>query len=84
MTYRFLFKAVGEPNLLATEAGVRLGQMSEFSLLLVAVALQTHLINQSAAVLVQFATLITFMVSSMVVVLRYPTPIALSDQLRRD
>ena len=58
--------------------------MSEFSLLLVAVALQTQLVSQNAAVLVQFATLITFMVSSMLVVLRYPTPIALSDRLRRD
>ena len=58
--------------------------MSEFSLLLIAVALQTQLVSQNAAVLVQFATLITFAVSSMVVVLRYPTPIALSDRLRRD
>ena len=84
LTYKFLFKAAGEPDLLALEAGVRLGQMSEFSLLLIAVALQTQLVSQNAAVLVQFATLITFAVSSMVVVLRYPTPIALSDRLRRD
>jgi Kef-type K+ transport system membrane component KefB len=84
LAYKFLFKAAGEPDLLALEAGVRLGQMSEFSLLLMAVALQTQLVSQNAAVLVQFATLITFAVSSMVVVLRYPTPIALSDRLRRD
>jgi Kef-type K+ transport system membrane component KefB len=84
LAYKFLFKAAGEPALLALEAGVRLGQMSEFSLLLMASALQAQLISQNAAVLVQFATLITFAVSSMVVVLRYPTPIALSDRLRRD
>ena len=30
------------------------------------------------------ATLLTFVVSSYVVVLRYPTPIALSDRLRRN
>jgi len=84
LAFKFLFKTAGEPNPLATEAGMRLGHMSEFSLLLVASALQAQLISQSAAVLVQFATLITFVVSSTVVVLRYPTPIALSDRLRRD
>ena len=71
-------------DILAGEAGVRLGQMSEFSLLLVAVALQAQTISQQAANLVQLATLITFVVSSAFVVLRYPSPIALSERLRRD
>jgi len=69
---------------LAGEAGVRLGQMSEFSLLLVAVAVQAQTISHQAAHLVQVATLITFVVSSTFVVLRYPSPIALSEHLRRD
>ena len=68
----------------AGEAGVRLGQMSEFSLLLVAVAVQAQTISHQAAHLVQVATLITFVVSSTFVVLRYPSPIALSEHLRRD
>ncbi len=58
--------------------------MSEFSLLLVAVAIQAQAMSQEAANLVQLATLITFVVSSAFVVLRYPTPISLSERLRRD
>ena len=84
VTYRTLLTKFGESTILAGEAGVRLGQMSEFSLLLVAVALQAQTISQQAANLVQLATLITFVVSSAFVVLRYPSPIALSEHLRRD
>lgn len=84
VTYRVLFRKFGESNILAGEAGVRLGQMSEFSLLLVAVAMQSRAISLEAANLVQLATLITFVVSSAFVVLRYPSPIALSERLRRD
>ena len=84
VTYRALLRRFGETTLLAGEAGVRLGQMSEFSLLLVAVALQAQTISQQAAHLVQLATLITFIASSAFVVLRYPSPIALSEHLRRD
>ena len=84
VTYRALLRRYGESTVLAGEAGVRLGQMSEFSLLLVAVALQTQTISQQAVHLVQVATLITFVVSSTFVVLRYPSPIALSEHLRRD
>ena len=84
VTYRALLRRYGESTILAGEAGVRLGQMSEFSLLLVAVAVQAQTISQQAAHLVQVATLITFVVSSTFVVLRYPSPIALSEHLRRD
>ena len=84
VTYRALLRRYGESTVLAGEAGVRLGQMSEFSLLLVAVAVQAQTISQQAAHLVQVATLITFVVSSTFVVLRYPSPIALSEHLRRD
>jgi hypothetical protein len=58
--------------------------MSEFSLLLVAVALQVQVMSTKAGALVQLATLITFVISSTVVVFRYPNPIALSERLRRD
>ena len=84
VTYRALLRRYGESTVLAGEAGVRLGQMSEFSLLLVAVAVQAQTISHQAAHLVQVATLITFVVSSTFVVLRYPSPIALSEHLRRD
>jgi hypothetical protein len=58
--------------------------MSEFSLLLAVLAVQHGAIGQQASYLIQLATLITFLVSSYLVVLRFPTPIAVSDALRRD
>ena len=66
------------------EIGVRLGQISEFSLLIAVLALDLKVIGEKASYLIQVATLLTFIVSSYLIVLRYPTPIAISDKLRRD
>jgi predicted Kef-type K+ transport protein len=63
---------------------VRLGQASEFSLLVASIALTTHLISDYASNLIQATTILTFIVSSYLVVLKYPTPIALSDKMRKD
>ncbi len=57
---------------------------SEFSLLIAVLALEQEIIGNQASYLIQVATLLTFMVSSYVIVMRYPTPIAISDKLRRD
>ena len=84
LVFMGLFRSAGESRALAGEAGVRLGQMSEFSLLLIMVAVQGGLVSLDAATTVQLATIITFVVSAYAVVMRYPTPIALSDRLRRD
>ena len=82
--YRFLVVRLAETPKLAWETGARLGQMSEFSLLLVFVALETGMASQQSASMVQLATILTFIASSYLIVLRYPTPIAISDRLRRD
>lgn len=68
----------------ALEIGVRLGQISEFSLLVAYVAKDRDVIGDPAYNLIQFATILTFIVSSYVIVWRYPTPISLTDNLRRD
>jgi Kef-type K+ transport system membrane component KefB len=82
--YRFLLKGVSEKRTLAWDLGFRLGQASEFSLLIAYVATAGSLISNQASLLIQAATIITFVVSSYIVVLNYPTPIAISDDLRRD
>ena len=82
--FHYLLAGVKEPQHVSWEVGVRLGQMSEFSILLVYVALSEKLLSVSASNLIQTATVFTFIVSSYFVVMRYPTPIALSDKLRRD
>ena len=82
--FRFALRRVSETNKLGWETGFRLGQMSEFSLLIVFVALQSNLIDTSTVYFVQLATLVTFIGSSYLIVLRYPTPVAVSEKLRRD
>ena len=82
--FRFALRKVSETNRLGWETGFRLGQMSEFSLLIVFVALQSAIIDSATVYFVQLATLVTFVGSSYLVVLRYPTPVAVSDKLRRD
>jgi Kef-type K+ transport system membrane component KefB len=84
VAFKFMLIRVSETEKLGWETGWRLGQMSEFSLLIAFMALQTGLIASSAAYLIQVATMITFIGSSYMIVLRYPTPIAVSDKLRRD
>ena len=84
VVFRTLLVRAAETNSLAWEIGVRLGQMSEFSLLMVFIALQSGLMSQRAASLIQLATILTFVASSYLIVFRYPTPIAVSDRLRRD
>lgn len=82
--FRYLLVRTGESEKRSHEVGYRLGQMSEFSLLLAVLALDMQVIGQGASYLIQLATLLTFLVSSYLVVARFPTPIAVSDKLRRD
>lgn len=84
VVYRFLLQGVSEQRSLAWDLGFRLGQVSEFSLLIAYVAAGGALISNQASLLIQATTIITFVVSSYIVVLNYPTPIAISDHLRRD
>ena len=84
VVYRFLLKGVSEKRVLAWDLGFRLGQASEFSLLIAYVATSAALISEQASLLIQATTIVTLLVSSYIVVLNYPTPIAISDRLRRD
>ncbi len=84
LTFRQLLTRAGESRARAAEIGFRLGQMSEFSLLISVLALSNGLIGERAAYLVQIATVLTFLVSPYLIVLQYPTPIGVKDALRRD
>ena len=67
-----------EQGSLAWEVGFRLGY-SEFSLLLVLLAGQASLLSEGAITTIQAVAVLTFILSSYAVVLRYPTPIALDE-----
>ena len=82
--FRWLLLRTGESENRSHEVGYRLGQMSEFSLLLAVLALENQVIGTEASYLIQLSTLVTFLVSSFLVVRRFPTPIAVNDALRRD
>jgi len=84
LVYKFLLNKSGESNEEAAEIGIRLGQASEFSLLIAVLAQDSQLISLTASYLIQLSTILTIIVSSYLIVLRYPTPIAISDELRRD
>lgn len=84
VVFRWLLLRAGEPERLARETGVRLGQISEFSLLVVVLALDTKFIGDVASNAIQLATVLTFVASTYLIVLRYPTPIAVRDNLRQD
>ena len=84
LVFEFLLFKADEIKNISREVGIRLGQVSEFSLLITVLALESGYIGEVVSTMLQLTTLITFILSSYIIVLRYPTPIAISDRLRRD
>lgn len=84
LAFRWLLQRSGETATFSMEVGVRLAQISEFALFIAVLAYEAQVIGARASYLVQVATLITFVISSYWVMLKYPTPIAVSARLRRD
>jgi len=84
LIYRFLLVREGESKQVSWEVGVRLGQASEFSLLIAYLAGGSTLIGLKTSFLIQAATILTFIVSSYWVVIKYPTPLATKSKLRQD
>jgi Kef-type K+ transport system membrane component KefB len=82
--YYGLLRNVSEKKKLAWDIGLRLGQISEFSLLIAYVAAGASLIGKEASHLIQATAIITFVASSYIVIFNCMTPIAVSDKLRRD
>ncbi len=81
--FRQCFIWAGERVPIANELGFRLGQGSEFSILVAFAALYAGLISEQAAMVLQTTTLVTFVLSTYWVVRRFPTPIS-GGALRRD
>ena len=82
--YQALLRGQSESQSLSWDIGFRLGQNSEFSLLIAYVAFNTQLIGNNASHLIQAAAIITFLISSYIVVFNFPNPIATNGKLRRD
>ena len=84
LVFNWGFKLAGETPEHARELGVRLGQGSEFSLLVAFSALSSGVISQHSSHLIQLVVVLTFVVSTYWVVNRYPTPISYKSGQRRD
>ena len=82
--YHYLLRKHRESQSLAWDIGFRLGQNSEFSLMIAYIAFSNGLISTEASHLIQATAIITFLISSYLVVFNFPTPIAVKDSLRRD
>ena len=78
------FKVIGEEQRIARELGVRLGQASEFSLLVAYSAEKSGQIAVSTSYLIQTVVILTFISSTYWVVSKYPTPISSKSGLRAD
>ena len=85
IVFHLMFRIVGETRAFASEAGLRLGQASEFGLIIIAlIALELGVAERRLNELVVVATLLTMIISSYIVVFRYPTPMGTRDRLRVD
>jgi Kef-type K+ transport system membrane component KefB len=84
LAFRFLLARQSETKDLAWDIGFRLGQMSEFSILVAYLATQVGWINENTSLLIQSAAIITFLVSTYIVIFNYPSPLAVSEKLRRN
>ena len=84
LVFRLLLLKTQEQNQLAWSVGFRLGQNSEFSLLIAYVAAGATLIGNEASHLIQATAILTFLISTYIGIFNFPTPIAVSDKLRHD
>jgi glutathione-regulated potassium-efflux system ancillary protein KefC len=82
--YILLFRFNGEQRRFSREIGIRLGQASEFSLIVGITAMEAHDIGQNAAQLIAVVFIITLIISSYITVFFLPTPIGSSGTLKQD
>ena len=82
--FKLGFQLIGEDKAFSTELGVRLGQGSEFSLLVAYSALASGLIDMRTSYLIQMVVILTFVLSTYWVVFRYRTPISSTAKNRMD
>jgi len=81
--FRWILLAFKTDRALAQETGWRLGQCSEFGLIIAFLARQQNLIGHQAFEIILMATLFSFLVSTYIVVLKYPSPLGVSPAMHQ-
>ncbi|MGB0223884.1 Inner membrane protein YbaL [Marinobacterium sp. xm-a-121] len=82
--FRLLLGRISESPSIGWEIGFRLGQISEFSLLIAYLAFAGGLIGTEASHVIQATAILSFLLSTYIVIFNYPSPIAVKDSLRKD
>ena len=82
--FRLLLGRINESPSTGWEIGFRLGQISEFSLLIAYLAFSAGLIGTEASHVIQATAILSFLLSTYIVIFNYPSPIAVKDSLRKD
>lgn len=82
--FSLAFMLIREEEKISHELGIRLGQASEFSLLLAYSAEKAGNLSENASYLVQTVVILTFIFSTYLVMRKYPTPISAKNELRMD
>jgi len=84
LIFGWIIRPICKSKSTAWEVGFRLGQTSEFSILIATLAASTHLLSESGSLLIQATAIVTFVMSSYLVVWNFKSPIAVKDHLRHD
>ena len=84
VVFGWIIRPICKSKATSWEVGFRLGQTSEFSILIATLAASSMLISESASLLIQATAILTFVASSYLVVWNFKTPIAVKDHLRHD
>ncbi|HCH33384.1 MAG TPA: sodium:proton antiporter [Oceanospirillaceae bacterium] len=84
LVFGLIIRPICKSKSTAWEVGFRLGQTSEFSILIATLAASSMLITDTASLLIQATAIITFVASSYLVVWNFKSPIAVKDHLRHD
>ena len=74
LIFAILLNKTEEDMKTSWELGFRLGQASEFSVLISSIAIKSNLIIPTTSNIILAATMITLFVSSSLVVMKYQTP----------
>lgn len=84
VVYSKLFNTAGESKESSEELGTRLSQGSEFAFVIASIAVTKNIISSEVSTMIQVTTILSFMISTYVVVGKYATPISTNSSTRRD
>lgn len=84
IVFRRSFILSKEKETISSELGFRLGQASEFSLIVAYMAYGTAKITQQSSSLIQLTVIVTFIISTYLVSNKYKTPIGAHKDKRKD